>query len=419
MPSNISTWLDENDLVWGDSLAPTFEKAIKSDADYVVIFVNEVAGRSEWVRKEMNWALEREKELKRTFLLPVFIRSEGDTVMSSFPELADRKNIQIFDYTEFGLKNAADQLTAGLFSLICDDLARMQAPAPVNMGETIDLADNLLKDLAAQIQKAVFPYREDNTISVEELYQIISRDNDLSEAEFNDQLERIVQRNLIPGLSYDGYELYLVEEHSLWKASMNHEKKVSIARKAAALVKTNMKVYIDAGSTTAEVVKILCKRIEMRKLTNLSIVTPSVNLADMISDCCVRMGFDDDITAVHLYIPGGIVRPATQAIVPYEGRENDLEVLAEHLGGYDLALIGANGISESAGLTTHANQELYGKRKAFESARKRVILCDDSKLGLELEYKIADLSDDITLISNDNPELRILSDKYPGKIVLT
>ena len=420
LPANITTWLDEGNLIWGDQLTPTFENAIKTEVDYVVVFINELAGRSPWVQNELRWALEREKELKRSVVLPVFLRSEGDNVFSYFPDLVDRKNIQVYDYTEFGLKTAADQLTANLFSLICEDLSRMQTPAPVNITQTISQAEQLITTIAAMVRTIIFPHRKENPISIDELYEkVFAQSVDInSPEEFEELLSHIIQRNMIPGLSYDGYELYLVEEHSLWKSELNREKKINIARKAASHVRSGMKVYIDAGSTTEQVIHILCKRIKMHTLTNLTLVTPSVNHADVISACCVNMGFDDDSSAVHLYLPGGYVRPSTQAIVPFSDEHNDFEELPKKLGGYDLAIIGANGISEAAGLTTHANTEIQGKLLAYNNAKQRVMVCDDSKVNIVLDYRIASFDDDFVLISNKNPVLEEMQTRYGNKIVL-
>lgn len=420
LPANISTWLDESNLVWGDQLAPTFEKAIKTEADYVVLFVTEQAGRSEWVHKEVKWALEREQEVKRTFVLPVFLRSEGDYALDYFPELRDRKNIQVFEYTDLALRMAAEQLTSNLFSLICEDLSRMQNPAPMKLTQTLSMAEEMITSLAAEVQTVIFPHRRENPISVEKLCEILCKDakNSFTPEDFSELMDRIVQRNLIPGLAYDGYELYLVEEHSRWKAQMNHENKVRIARKAASFIRSGMTVYIDAGSTTEEVIKILCKRVEMHTLSRITIVTPSVHHAEDISSCCVNLGLDDDSSDISLYIPGGYVRPSTQAIVPIQNQTDELDALAKQLGGYDLTIIGANGISPDSGLTTHRNREVAGKMTAFANGKKRIIVCDDSKLGIVLEQPIAKFDEDILMISNSNPVLAELQNKYPEHIIL-
>lgn len=419
LPANLTLWLDEQNLIWGDNLNIVFEKVIKTEIDYLIIFLNEVAGNSQWVRKELCWALQREKELQRIFVLPVLIRSEDDHVFEFFPELHDRKNIQIFDYTELGMKATADQIMLNMFSLICEDLKRMQAPPPVSICQTVNAAESLIIRFASDIRSIVFPRRRNNPIPVDELYRnILKRTKDfIGEDEFYELLELIMQRNLIPGLAYDGFELYLIEEHSLWKAQLNYEKKTKIARKAATYIRNGMKIYIDAGSTTEQIISILCKRIETHMLNWLTIVTPSIKHADMISECCVKLGYDDISAAIHLYLPGDRVRLGTQALVPLNDSEESLSAFAEELGGYDLAFIGANGITE-AGLTTHINREMYGKRVAYEHADKRIIVCDASKYGIQLEYKLAEFADDFTLVSNSSTELEKLKDKYPNKIIL-
>ena len=110
LPGNISTWLDEGNLIWGDKLTPTFENAIKTEVDYVVVFINELAGRSAWVQNELRWALEHERELKRSFVLPVFLRSEGDDVFSYFPDLVDRKTYRFMTTQSLVLKQLQTSL---------------------------------------------------------------------------------------------------------------------------------------------------------------------------------------------------------------------------------------------------------------------------------------------------------------------
>jgi DeoR/GlpR family transcriptional regulator of sugar metabolism len=95
-----------------------------------------------------------------------------------------------------------------------------------------------------------------------------------------------------------------------------------------------------------------------------------------------------------------------------------LDALAKQLGGYDLTIIGANGISPDSGLTTHRNREVAGKMTAFSNGKKRIIVCDDSKLGIVLDQPIAKFDEDILMISNSNPVLAELQNKYPEHIIL-
>ena len=45
--------------------------AIQDEADFVIIFLSHEAMKSEWVRRECEWALERDKQIGKVFVLPV------------------------------------------------------------------------------------------------------------------------------------------------------------------------------------------------------------------------------------------------------------------------------------------------------------------------------------------------------------
>jgi DeoR/GlpR family transcriptional regulator of sugar metabolism len=136
----------------------------------------------------------------------------------------------------------------------------------------------------------------------------------------------------------------------------------------------------------------------------------------------VKMGFDDDYSAVTLMIPGGRIRPNTQAIVAMEDREtSDIATLARCIGGFDLGFLGVNGIDAEAGFTTHDNAEARNKTDILQSCRRKVILGDSSKVGLTLEYKFACFDDDVTLVvDNDqsNDLLQRVLQAHPDKVLL-
>lgn len=422
LPSKIVPWIDEINLVWGDELKPSFEQTIKGDVEYLVLFISESAGRSEWVQKEVKWALEYEKQIGRTFLLPVVIQSGDENGLVYFSDLSGRKCIKIFDFSEMGLKSAADQIAYELFSLVCTDLEQIKAPKPQKAAQTISQADNLVSEIAKLVRDTVFLHRKNNPITATALYSTLSNKTickDLDMDEFNDVLGRIMQRNLIPGLYYDGYELYLIEEHSLWKGNLFHDKKIAIARQAAKYISNGMNVFIDAGSTAAEIIKIICRRIETRTLTSISITTTSTEHMQTLVACCVKMGFDDDFGGVKLYIPCGKVRPNTQAIVPIDSSKSPIKDLCQTNGKFDIAFIGANGITLDNGITTHSNKEVQSKMDALNSANKVIILCDDSKWGIHLEEQLATWDDNFTLITNKNDDNVVLakaSELYENKI---
>ncbi|MCL2873492.1 MAG: TIR domain-containing protein [Defluviitaleaceae bacterium] len=419
-PNHILGWIDENNILIGDNLSNVLEKAIKSDVDYVLLFISELAAKSKWVKQEVEWALKKERELSRVFVLPILI--DDISLEEYFPEMSSRKYIKISNFSEGAIKHMANDISSELFALICRDLKRYHEPKLIKPTQAIEEAESLLTIIASLIRKAVFPHRQENPISISSLKELISHNSEiaLSDLEFENILNLITQRNLIPGLSYDGYELYLIEEHSSWKNELNHKQKVMVARKASSLLKNDMYIYLDAGSTTKEIANIICKKVEMRSLSNISIATNSIEIANIITTCCVSMGFDDRFSSVKLYIPYGQVRTSTQAIVPIDNDQNILTNLSSVRDEFDVGFIGLNGAHIDSGITTHSNDEVGCKISALNLSKRKVFVCDDSKFGISLESKLADYDDDFTLIVNSNPSntyLEEIKKIIPNKIL--
>ena len=423
LPGYLEPWLDEERLLFGDNISRSVEATIKSDTDYLLLFIDAHAAASSWVAKELEWTLQAEKTHRRTILLPIVIEEDALSRMGNV-EIQNRKYLLLRDFLESSVRGLAEAITSELFALVCRDISRLRNPQSRSASAALSDADDFLRSLAAVIEKAIFPHREANPIARETLREVINAQRELAiePADFEAVLSSIVQRNLIPGLFYDGFELYLVEEHASWKGEVHKEKKERIAKRTAMLIQNGMKLCLDAGSTTEEVVRILCKKIETRALKRITIATASINIADMISDCCVSMGFDDEFSAVRLYIPGGQIRPSTQAIVAIEdGPKNPIIELGEQLGRFDLGVIGVNGVDVIAGFTTHENAEAANKRAILHASKSCIIVGDSSKIGLVLESKFADFSDPVRFVVDEEPnneKLRDIIALHRDKILL-
>ena len=104
LPKQMQTWLDENNLVWGSPLEETFESVIKTEIDYVIVFLGGSRQSNVWVTKELNWALERQKSANRCFVLPVIMPSlEGDPYQE-YPEINNIKYIKIGQLRRNGIQ---------------------------------------------------------------------------------------------------------------------------------------------------------------------------------------------------------------------------------------------------------------------------------------------------------------------------
>ena len=423
LPAHLASWIDEEKLLFGDNVAASIEQTIIADTDYVLLFIDAHAAASDWVRRELAWTLEAELANGRTFLLPVALEETAVYQMGN-SQLAARKFLTLKDFQESSVRALGDSIASELFALVCRDVHTLRAPKPRSRFLAVADGERIVREQAALIQKAIFPHRRGNPISKDTLLRVINSqvDEPLNQIDFDMLLAGVLQRNLIPGLDFDGFDMFLVEEHASWKAAIHEHKKELIAKRAATYIQNGQKLFLDAGSTTEQIVKILCRRIESRAITRLTIATTSINIADIISDCCVRMGFDDDFSAVKLFIPGGQVRPGTQAIVPLlDEQRSQIGRLADVLDGFDLAIVGVNGVDAEAGFTTHENAESLNKIAMMLASRRRVIVGDSSKIGIKLERKFSDFGEDILFVvdhDKENVELEKLANTFTEKIVL-
>lgn len=422
LPPFLGTWLDEEHLLFGDDLASSIREAITVETDYVLLFVDERSVSSSWVRREVAWALEVEATARRQFLLPVLLE-EVDASAIDRLQFRERRFLRLLDYTEQSVRSLAKGIGEALFALVVRDMQRLHNPDPKNAMDRMRESELMLKEHAALIHKVVFPHRESNPLAFSKLHEIVRghQGSELSASDFREIMEQVAHRALIPGLSYDGEVAYLVEEHAQWKRELNRERKEKIGRRASAFVLNGARVLLDAGSTTEEVARVLCRRIETRAITRITIGTTSANIADMVSDCCVRMGFDDDYSAVVLLIPGGRIRPNTQAIVPLRGRRSDIVDLADEVGGFDLGFVGVNGVHTSGGFTTHANEERKNKAEILKVAKRNFVIGDSSKAGIVLEERFGGFEDDFKWIVDqdlENAVLQTLVERHSASIIL-
>jgi DeoR/GlpR family transcriptional regulator of sugar metabolism len=422
LPEYLNLWIDEQKLLFGDNIPVSLEATIKSDTDYVLVFIDQYAMASTWVANELKWALEAERIHNRTILLPIVIDEDAFQRLANV-ELRNRKYLSLEDYSEASIRALSDAITSELFALVARDLQNLRTAKPKAASSAISSADALIHANAALIQEAVFPHRRTNPISVQALRGAVNSKSagQLSSDEFESILSTVIHRNLVPGLYFDGFELYLVEEHSLWKSEVHHAKKERIGRKVSTLIKNDMKIFLDAGSTTREIASIISKKIETHVLTKLTLATTSIHIANVISQCCVTMGFDDTFSAVQLLVPGGRVRPATQAIVSVDVDHSQILRLADFVGGFDMGVIGVNGVDSDGGFTTHDNAEVLNKVDIMRVSRTRLLAGDSSKIGIVLEEKFAVFSDDIQFVVDDDPnnaKLRTLLECHKDKIIL-
>ena len=116
LPIFLNTWLDEESLSWGDAFPTELEKTIKSEVDFLVIFLDKDGLKSTWVTRELAWAIQREHELKRTFILPILL---PEVTSDSLPDgLSDRLSLRLDDFKQDSVEELAKKATMSLFQLV-------------------------------------------------------------------------------------------------------------------------------------------------------------------------------------------------------------------------------------------------------------------------------------------------------------
>jgi DeoR family transcriptional regulator, fructose operon transcriptional repressor len=179
-------------------------------------------------------------------------------------------------------------------------------------------------------------------------------------------------------------ELSMVE-----KSTQNLKEKSMIAKYAAKLIEDGDCVYLDAGTTTYQMIQYLEGK-------NIVAVTNGIDHLDAL--------LEKDINT---YIIGGSVKKVTRAMIG----SNAYESIQNYR--FDKCFIGTNAIHYELGFTTPDPEEAQLKAKAIALSREPFILTDHRKFGEVSFSKFADLHQ-AKIITNEEESINL--DKYKEKV---
>jgi DeoR family transcriptional regulator of aga operon len=182
-----------------------------------------------------------------------------------------------------------------------------------------------------------------------------------------------------------------------YRGARHGEEKRRIAIEAAERIADGTVVGLTGGTTTTEVARALSDR---RRLT---IVTNSLSIA---AELAVRPN-------LKLVVTGGVARPESYELI---GPLAEATLTGLNL---ELAVVGVDGISRSAGLTTHHEAEAHTNRALIEHAQRTLVVADGSKIGQTAFARIcaADRADELITDSTANP--RELDELREAGLVVT
>ena len=226
--------------------------------------------------------------------------------------------------------------------------------------------------------------QEHHVVSLEKLVSLLETSEstvrrDLDELEAENKLRRI----------HGGAELphSLQQEESIQEKSVkNLQEKKLLAHKAVSLIKEKDVIFIDAGTTTAFLIKELSNK-------DITVVTNSIHHAVQLVE-----------KQIPTVMVGGSVKMTTDASI---GGVALNQINQLH---FDRAFIGMNGVDENY-YTTPDMEEGAVKRAIIDNAKQTYVLVDASKVGQTCFAKVAPLKRAVVITSKGQKMVEALKEK--------
>lgn len=227
-------------------------------------------------------------------------------------------------------------------------------------------------------------------VSLTELLEV----TESSESTIRRDLSYLESLNLLKRVHGGAKELENVSKELSYneKSSKNIHEKRAIAKYAASLIKDGECIFIDAGTSTYELIDYL---------ENKDILVVSNGLSHI--DTLIQKN-------IKCYVIGGNVKISTKAITGCDA----LMCLSKFR--FDKCFLGANGVHPTFGLTTPDTEESIIKECAIKNSRKAYVLVDNSKFGEISTVKFSNI-DKCTIITNKKPEDNTYEEKTEIKVV--
>lgn len=164
----------------------------------------------------------------------------------------------------------------------------------------------------------------------------------------------------------------------MFRRSQNMGQKQLIAQKAVAYVRDGMMIFLDASSTVAQLIPLL------KGFRDLTVVTNSPQASLMLAELKIRN-----------YSTGGKMLNNSLAYVGVEAAR-----ALENLRA-DMVFFSCRGMSEDGLITDSMEEEAEIRRVMLKHAKKKIFLCDKSKIGRSYSYVLCRAEDVDQIITED------------------
>ena len=168
------------------------------------------------------------------------------------------------------------------------------------------------------------------------------------------------------------------DDFLLRRAKRCAPEKAQIAHKALTLLRPDMTIYLDSGSTTTALARILPDE-------RYQIFTSSLSCANEL----LRL------TQARVFVPGGFLNRYSQSLCGIQAMQSIARV------NFDLALLGTTSYASKTGFSCGMEEEAQLKRAVIGQAERSYVLMDAGKVGLTSAFSFASLADVDGIVSDD------------------
>ena len=172
------------------------------------------------------------------------------------------------------------------------------------------------------------------------------------------------------------------------KRTLQIDEKINIAQRCAKMVRKGDTVFLDAGTTTYEIAKLICD------IPSIAIVTNDIEIARLLLD-----------TNVRLILCGGTVQKSTCSMV------GDFAIHMMENMRTEIAFVGAASIDDDFNVLTPTSNKAVFKRTVCKYTNRAYLAVDSTKFGKQALLKVNHLSDYNGVITD-----RVFNEKEMKKI---
>jgi len=183
--------------------------------------------------------------------------------------------------------------------------------------------------------------------------------------------EKIIRTHSGVKLFYPKPSIYLFNK----KSSINIEQKIAIGKAAAKLVESNEVVFLDSGTTVLRVAEAVTLRVKSEQLKNLTVITNSIAVAEVLGDYCKMILLGGRIRLYRKDVCGPLV-------------EKNIKIFRAHK-----AFIGADGLTLEEGLMTTDEYTSKIDEEMINRSEQAILVADSTKFNMPSFLSYAHLKD--------------------------